>query len=153
VLENSDNTSLLILILPTRHFYPFIKEIIHHGFYLSIVGNDTSSYFCLGQERSSTKKGKQCYTEYEVISKLQLFVHSIFVKLGGRICTQIIGIPMGTNCATFLLICSYSLIRQDLNKNKRNAKAKVINLTFRYTDDALSINLPNSINIYTEDLR
>jgi hypothetical protein len=84
---------------------------------------------------------------------LQFFVHSIFVKLGGRIFTQIIGIPMGTNCATFLLICSYSLIRQDLNKNKRNAKAKVINLTFRYTDDALSINHPNSINIYTEDLR
>jgi hypothetical protein len=56
VLENSNKTSLLILILSTRHFHPFIKEIIHHGFFLSIVGNDTSSYFCFGSGKVKHEK-------------------------------------------------------------------------------------------------
>ena len=60
---------------------------------------------------------------------------------------QIVGIPMGTNCAPLLadlFLFSYeSEFLQTLVKNKRIKEARLFNFTFRYIDDVLSINNPN----------
>jgi hypothetical protein len=76
-------------------------------------------------------KGKQCNREYDVFSMFQ----------------QIIGTPMGTNCAHFLVdISLYSNEAELILKLIRLKKYKACNLTIRYIGDVLSINNTNCAN-------
>ena len=45
---------------------------------------------------------KSKYTEEDVIKMLEFLVDNIFVVFAGKVFQQIIGIPMGTNCAPLL---------------------------------------------------
>ena len=75
---------------------------------------------------------------------LEFLIDNIFVKFGGRIFQQIVGIPMGTNCAPLLadlfLYLYESEFLQNLIKNKKIKETRLFNLTYRYIDDVLSIN-------------
>ena len=42
------------------------------------------------------------YTEDDIINMLEFLVDNIFVVFGGKVFQQIVGIPMGTNCAPLL---------------------------------------------------
>jgi hypothetical protein len=57
---------------------------------------------------------------------------------------QVVGIPMGTNCAPLLadlFLYSYeSESLQKLVKDKKIHEARAFNFTYRYIDDVLSIN-------------
>ena len=57
---------------------------------------------------------------------------------------QVVGIPMGTNCApllTDLFLYSYeSEFLQKLVKHNKIHEARAFNFTYRYIDDVLSIN-------------
>ena len=75
---------------------------------------------------------------------LNFLIDNIFVKFGGLVFQQIIGIPMGTNCAPLLadlFLYSYeSEFIQNLQKNGSKKQCASFNLTYRYIDDVLSIN-------------
>ena len=63
---------------------------------------------------------------------------------GGRFCQQTVGIPNGTNCATFLadlFLYSYQadFIQRLLKKNEKKL-TRSFNFTFRYIDDVLLLN-------------
>ena len=45
---------------------------------------------------------KSKYTEDDIITMLEFLVNNIFVVFVGKVFQQIIGIPMGTNCAPLL---------------------------------------------------
>jgi hypothetical protein len=45
---------------------------------------------------------KTCYSEEQVISMLEFLIDNIFVSFGGIMFQQVVGIPMGTNCAPVL---------------------------------------------------
>ena len=45
---------------------------------------------------------KNKYTEEDIINMLEFLVDNIFVVFAGKVFQQIIGIPMGTNCAPLL---------------------------------------------------
>ena len=85
-----------------------------------------------------------------MISMLEFLIDNIFVMFGGKIFQQIIGIPMGTNCAPLLadlFLHSYeSEFLQTLIKDKKIKEARSFNFTYRYIDDVLSINNPNFSN-------
>ena len=51
-------------------------------------------------EEHSDSKNK--YTENDIITMLEFQVDNIFVVFGGKVFRQIVGIPMGTNCAPLL---------------------------------------------------
>jgi hypothetical protein len=75
---------------------------------------------------------------------LEFLIDKIFVSFGGTLFQQVAGIPMGTNCAPLLadlFLYSYeSEFLQKLVKDKKINEAKAFNFTYRYIDDALSIN-------------
>jgi hypothetical protein len=48
------------------------------------------------------QKGKTCYSEEQVISMLDFLIDNISVSFGGILFQQVVGIPMGTNCAPLL---------------------------------------------------
>ena len=72
------------------------------------------------------------------------FLVDIFVIFAGKVFQQIVGIPMGTNCAPFLadiFLCSYEAeFIQCLLSTGRKQLASRFNFTYRYIDDVLSIN-------------
>ena len=73
-----------------------------------------------------------------------LLVDNIFVFFAGKVFKQIIGIPMGTNCAPLLadkFLYSYKAeFRQSLLSAGKKRFASRFNFTYRYIDDVLSIN-------------
>jgi hypothetical protein len=79
-----------------------------------------------------------------VISILEFLIDNIFVSFGGILFQQVVGIPMGTNCAPLLaelFLYSYeSEFLQKLVKDKKIHEARTFNFTYRYIDDVLSIN-------------
>ena len=42
------------------------------------------------------------YTADNICKMIKFLIDNIFVQLGGRLFRQVIGIPMGTNCAPLL---------------------------------------------------
>ena len=75
---------------------------------------------------------------------LQFLINNIVVSFGGTLFQQVVGIPMGTNCAPLLadlILYSYeSEFLQKLVKDKKIHEARAFNFTYRYIDDVLSIN-------------
>ena len=93
---------------------------------------------------------KNKYTEEDIIKMLEFLVDNIFVVFAGKVFQQIIGIPMGTNCAPLLadiFLYSYEaeFIQSLLSAGKKRL-ASQFNFTYRYIDDVLSINNPDFEN-------
>jgi hypothetical protein len=76
------------------------------------------------------RKGKTCYSEEQVISMLEFLIDNIFVSFGGTLFQQVVGIPMGTNCAPLLAdlsLFSYeSEFLQKLVKDKKIHEARAL---------------------------
>ena len=71
-------------------------------------------------------------------------IDNIFVRFGGRVFQQTVGISMGINCAPlfadlFLYSHEADFIQGLLKKNEKKL-ALSFNFTFRYIDDVLSLN-------------
>ena len=81
---------------------------------------------------------------------LEFLVDNIFVFFAGKVFQQIVGIPMGTNCAPLLadiFLYSYKAeFIQSLLPTERTKLAYRFNFTYRYIDDVLSINNPEFEN-------
>ena len=75
---------------------------------------------------------------------VEFLIDNIYVTFGEQTFRQVIGIPMGTNCAPLLadlFLYSYEAEFLDGFIRKGNRKiAQSFNLTFRYIDDLISFN-------------
>ena len=124
-----------------------LATIIRNSF-LQKNGNQRYKHLVLGRdgpyfvkEHSDSKKK---YTEEDIIKMLEFLVDNIFVVFAGKGFLQIIGIPMGTNCAPLLadiFLYSYEaeFIQFLLSAGKKRL-ASQFNFTHRYIDDVLSSN-------------
>jgi hypothetical protein len=74
---------------------------------------------------------------------LGFLIDNIFISFGGALFQQVVGIPMGTNCAPLLAdLCLYSYeseFLQKLVKDKKIHEARAFNFTFRYIGDVNTI--------------
>ena len=88
---------------------------------------------------------KNKYTEEDIIKMLAFLVDNIFVVFAGKVFQQIIGIPMGTNCAPLLAdIFLYSYKAEFTQSSLLAGKKRLASqFTYRYIDDVLSINNPD----------
>ena len=81
---------------------------------------------------------------------LEFLIDNIFVVSAGKVFRQIVGIPMGTNCAPLLadmFLYSYEAeFIQSLLSTGRKQLACRFNFTYRYIDYVLSINNPEFEN-------
>ena len=98
---------------------------------------------------------KNKYTEDGIVRMIESLIDNIFVECGGVIFQQVIGIPMGTNCAPLLadvFLYSYEAeYIQTLIKSGKRHLTKSLCFTYRYIDDVLSINNPKFGN-YIDDI-
>ena len=66
---------------------------------------DTNVRFLVAKDHilsRNTQIRKNKYTEDDIINMLEFLVDNIFVVFGGKVYQQIVGVPMGTNCAPLL---------------------------------------------------
>ena len=76
---------------------------------------------------------------------IEFLVDNIYVRFGGQLFRQMVGIPMGTNCAPLLadlFLCSYE--NEFLDKLIKEGKIKLarkFNLSYHYINDLISFKI------------
>ena len=78
----------------------------------------------------------------DICKVIEFLVENIHVRFGRQLFRQMVGIPMGTNCAPLLTdFFLYSYENEFLDNSLRTEKkkfAKKFNLSYRYIDDLVS---------------
>ena len=88
--------------------------------------------------------GDNLYTADQICRMVEFLIDNIFVKFGGCLFRQVIGIPMGTNCAPLLAdLFLYSYESEFLDNMIRGGHRKLarsFSLCYRYIDDLIVFN-------------
>ena len=100
----------------------------------------------------SDSKDKYMHSEDDKIKMLEFLVENIFFVFTGKVFQQTFGIPMGTDCATFLadiFLYTYEaeFIQYLLSTGKKRL-APLFNVTYTYTDNVLSIRKLSGPNVF-----
>ena len=93
---------------------------------------------------SDPLNGDSKYTVNDICKMIEFLVDNIYVRFGGQLFRQMVGIPMRTNCAPLLAdLFLYSYENEFLGKLIKEGKRKLarkFNLPYRYIDDLTSFN-------------
>ena len=85
---------------------------------------------------------------------LTFLLDNIFIRLGTKLFRQLVGIPMGTNCAPLVadlfLFCYERDFMMSLSDDKQADIIDAFNTTSRYWDDILNINNVNFDNMVSQ---
>ena len=74
---------------------------------------------------------------------LHYLLHNIFIRFGSKLYRQIVGIPIGTNCALLIADLFYERdFMLSLSDNNQTDIIEAFNSTSRYLDDVLNIDNP-----------
>ena len=81
-----------------------------------------------------------------VCDALSFLLDNIYIRFDTKLYRQIVGIPMGTNCASLkadlFLFCYERYLRKDLSNDNHVDIIKAFNSTTRYSEDLLNIDDP-----------
>ena len=107
--------------------------------YTHIKVGRNKSYFT-----SDPLNGDNKYTANDICKIIEFLVDNIYVRSGGQLFQQMVGIAMGTNCALLLAdLFLYSYENEFLDKLIKEGKRKLarkFNLSYHYIDDVISFN-------------
>ena len=82
---------------------------------------------------------------------LTFLLENIFIRFGTKLYRQVVGIPMGTNCAplvAYLFLFYYERdLMMSLSDDEQADVIDAFNTTSRYLDDILNIN-----NVYFDNM-
>ena len=85
----------------------------------------------------------------KVCEALTFFLDNIYIRVGLKLYRQIVGIPMGTNCAPLVgdlfLFCYERDFMLSLSEDNQSDVIEAFNSTSRYLDDLLNIDFFNSM--------
>ena len=124
-----------------------MKNIINNAFkhktgttqYTQIKVDRNKSYFI-----NNPLNGDNKYTANDICKMIEFLVDNIYVRFGGQLFRQMVGIPMGTNCTLLLadlfLYFSENEFLDKLIKEGKRKLARKFNLSYRYIDDLISFN-------------
>ena len=139
-----------MIFLPCTQQYPknLIKEklldLIERTFYkkegkLYLACNDKKSFFT----SADYYRGYHLLSCQNVCDTLSFLLDHIYIRFGTKLYRQIVGIPMGTNCAPLVadlfLFCNERDFTKDLSSDNQADVIKAFNSTSRYLDDLLNI--------------
>ena len=101
----NESVGVIIFSSPHQKLKSRLATIIRNSF-IHKNGNRRYKFLVLGREGPYFVKehsdSKNKYTEDGIVNMLEFLVDNIFVVFGGKVFQQIVGIPMGTNCAPLL---------------------------------------------------
>ena len=122
-----------------------LKELIEQTFNregsLYLACNDKNAFFT-----SEQPKRYKLWSCQKMCDALHYFLDNIFIRFGSKLYKQIVGIPMGTNCAPLVadlfLFCYERDFMLSLSRNNQADIIEALNSTSRYLDDLLIIDNP-----------
>ena len=82
------------------------------------------------------------YTADNICKMIEFLIDDIFVQFGGCLFSQVIGVPMGTNCVPLLadlFLYSYEFLGNMIRSGHRRF-ARSFKLCYRYIDDWIVYN-------------
>ena len=154
--------STLYTSIPHNLLKSRIAALVHNSFkmrdgsnrYTHIKTTSGKGYF-MG---TISPGGDNLYTAGQICRMVEFLIDSIFVKFGGCLFRQVIGIPMGTNCAPPPLLADiflYSYESEFLDNMIRSGHRKLassFSLYYRYMDDLIICNNKKFGGYVKEDL-
>ena len=122
-----------------------MNNIINNAFKLK-NGATQYTHIKVGRSKSyltsDPLNGDNKYTANDICKMIEFLVDNIYVRFGGQLFQQMVGINMGTNCAPLLAdLFLYSYENEFLDKLIKEGKRKLprkFNLSYRYIDDLIS---------------
>ena len=91
-----------------------------------------------------------CYLKYtanDICKMIEFLVDNMYVRFGRQLFRQMVGIPIGTNCASLLAdLFLYSYENEFLDKLIKEGKRKLarrFSLSYRYIGNLISFNNNN----------
>ena len=137
--------STLYTTLPHNLIKEKLTELIEQTFnregLLYLACNDKNAFFT-----SEQPKRYKLWSCQKMCDALHYLLDNIFIRFGSKLYRQIVGIPMGTNCAPLVadlfLICYERDFMLSLSDNNQTDIIEAFNSTSRYLDDLLNIDNP-----------
>ena len=81
---------------------------------------------------------------------IEFLIDNIFVQFGGCLFCQVIGIPVGTNCAELFFYSYENEFSDNMIRSGHRRLARSFNLCYRYTDDLIVSNNKKFLNYLKE---
>ena len=137
--------STLYTTLPHNLIKDKLTELIEQTFNregsLYLACNDKNAFFT-----SEQPKRYKLWSCQKMCDALHYLLDNIFIRFGSKLYRQIVGIPMGTNCAPLVadlfLFCYERDFMLSLSDNNQADIIEAFNSTSRYLDDLLNIDNP-----------
>ena len=137
--------STLYTTLPHNLIKEKLTELIEQTFNregsLYLACNDKNAFFT-----SEQPKRYKLWSCQKMCDALHYLLDNIFIRFGSKLYRQIVGIPMGTNCAPLVadlfLFCYERDFMLSLSDNNKADIIEAFNSTSRYLDDLLNIDNP-----------
>ena len=139
--------STLYTTLPHNLIKEKLLDLIERTFYkkegkLYLACNDKKAFFT----SANHYRGYHLWSCQNVCDALSFLLDNIYIRFGTKLYRQIVGIPMGTNCAPLVadlfLFCYERDFMKDLSSDNQADVIKAFNSTSRYLDDLLNIDNP-----------
>ena len=115
-----------------------IERIFHREGALYISCNDRHTFFT-----SDAVRNYSLWSCQRVCEALTFLLDNIYIRFGSKLYRQIVGIPMGTNCAPLVadlfLFCYERDFMLPLSDDNQSEVIEAFNSTSRYLDDLLNI--------------
>ena len=137
--------STLYTTLPHNLIKENLTELIEQTFNregsLYLACNDKNAFFT-----SKQPKRYKLWSCQKMCDAFHYLLDNIFIRFGSKLYRQIVGIPMGTNCAPLVadlfLFCYERDFMLSLSDNNQTDIIEAFNSTSRYLDDLLNIANP-----------
>ena len=139
--------STLYTTLPHDLIKEKLLDLIGRTFYkkeskLYLACNDKKAFFTSADHY----RGYHLWSCQNVCDALSFLLDNIYIKFGTKLYKQIVGIPMGTNCAPLVAdlfqFCHERDFMKALSSENQTDVIKAFNSTSRYLDDHLNIDHP-----------
>ena len=142
--------STLYTTLPNNLIKDKLIDLIERTFqregFPYLACNDRNAFFT-----SEKPKKYHAWSCQNICDALAFLLDNIFIRFGTKLYRQVVGIPMGTNCAPLVadlfLFCYERDFMMSLSGDKQTDGIDAFNTTSRYLDDILNVN-----NVYFDIL-
>ena len=141
--------STLCTTLPHNLILKKLLDLIERPFQ-KIFKNEGTRYFACNDKKafftSTDHRGYKLWSCQNVCNALSFLLENIYFRFGNKLYRQIVGIPMGTNCAPLVanlfLFCYERDFLTSLSDDNQADITEAFNSTSRYLDDLLNIDNP-----------
>ena len=109
---------------------------------LYLACNDNKAFFTSAEHY----RGYHLWSCQNVCDALSFLLDNIYIRFATKLYRQMVGIPMGSNCAPLVadlfLFCYERSFMKDLSSDNQDDVIKAFNSTSRYLDDLRNIDNP-----------